>query len=283
DILSCFARKPLFGYKPMVYSISAIAGLGFVVWGHHMFISGMNPALGMTFMVSTMMIALPSAIKTFNWIGTIWGGNIRFNTVLLNCVAFVSMFIVGGLSGIFMAAVPVDIYFHDTYFIVAHFHYILFGSTLFGVFAAIFYWFPKMFGRMMNETLGKIHFWGTIIPFNLIFIPLFVLGAAGQHRRIYDYTGFPELAKYQDVRVFATMALLVMLAFQLVFFYNCLISWRSGKKAGNNPWNSNTLEWTTSSPPGHGNWKELPTVYRGPYEYSTPGREEDFWPQNVPN
>jgi cytochrome c oxidase subunit 1 len=140
-----------------------------------------------------------------------------------------------------------------------------------------------MFGKMMNETLGKIHFWGTIIPFNLIFIPLFVLGAAGQHRRIFDYTGFPELAKYQDLRVLATVALLVMLGFQLVFFYNCYISWTRGEKAEDNPWKSNTLDWTTSSPPGHGNWKELPTVYRGPYEYSTPDREEDYWPQNVPS
>ncbi len=180
------ARKPLFGYKPMVYSIAAIAGLGFIVWGHHMFTSGMNPALGMTFMVSTMMIALPSAIKTFNWLGTLWGGRPRFNTVFLNCVGFLSMFIVGGLSGIFMAAVPVDIYFHDTYFIVAHFHYMLFGSTLFAVFGGITYWFPKMFGRMMNERVGKLHFFLTFIGFNGTFFPMHMLGIAGMPRRYAD-------------------------------------------------------------------------------------------------
>ena len=166
DMLACVVRKPVFGYKPMVYSMAAIAGLGFIVWGHHMFTSGMNPALGMTFMISTMMIALPSAVKVFNWIGTIWGGKVTFNTVTLNCVAFVSMFIVGGLSGIFMAAVPVDIYFHDTYFIVAHFHYVLFGATLFGCFGAIQFWYPKMWGRMMSERVGRLHFFLTFIVFN---------------------------------------------------------------------------------------------------------------------
>ena len=176
DMLACMSRKPVFGYKPMVYSMASIAGLGFIVWGHHMFTSGMNPALGMTFMTSTMMIALPSAIKTFNWIGTMWGGKIRFNTVMLNCIAFVSMFVVGGLSGIFMAAVPVDIYFHDTYFIVAHFHYVLFGATLFGVFGAIQFWFPKMWGRMMSERIGKLHFFLTFIGFNGTFFPMHLAG-----------------------------------------------------------------------------------------------------------
>src|SRR5690606_11290056 len=176
DMLSCMSRKPIFGYKPMVYSLAAIAGLGFIVWGHHMFISGMNPALGMTFMVSTIMIALPSAVKVFNWLGTMWGGNIEFNTVMLNCIAFVSMFLIGGLSGIFMAAVPVDIYIHDTYFIVAHFHYVLFGATLFAVFGGIFFWFPKMFGRRMNEGLGKLHFLLTFIGFNGTFFPMHLLG-----------------------------------------------------------------------------------------------------------
>jgi len=176
DMLSCMCRKPIFGYKPMVFSMSAIASLGFIVWGHHMFTSGMNPAIGMAFMVATMMIALPSAIKTFNWTATIWGGKVQFNTVTLNCIGFLSMFVVGGLSGIFMAAVPVDVYFHDTYFIVAHFHYVLFGATLFGVFAAIHFWFPKMFGRMMNEKLGKTHFVLTFIGANGTFFPMHFLG-----------------------------------------------------------------------------------------------------------
>ncbi len=197
-------------------------------------------------------------------------GSITLSTPMLWALAFVAEFLIGGVTGIFLGASGADIYFHDTYFVLAHFHYTF---------------YPKMFGRMMNETLGKIHFWGSIIPFNCIFIPLFVLGAAGQHRRIYNYEHFPELAgpQFQDVRVFATTALLVMLVFQLVFFYNCFISWRSGKKAGKNPWKANTLEWTAASPPPHGNWKELPTVYRGPYEYSVPGRELDYWPQNEPN
>ena len=171
DIIACFARKPLFGYKPMVYSIAGIAGLGFIVWGHHMFVSGMNPVLGMTFMVATMMIALPSAIKVFNWLGTIWGGKIQFTTPMLFALAFVSMFIIGGLSGIFMAATPVDIFIHDTYFIVAHFHYVLFAGTAMGVFGAIYFWFPKMFGRMMNETWGKVHFFLTFIFLNGTFYP----------------------------------------------------------------------------------------------------------------
>ena len=180
DIISTFSRKPLFGYKPMVFAIAGIAGLGFIVWGHHMFQSGMNPALGATFMLSTMMIALPSAIKVFNWLGTMWGGRIQFTAAMLNAMAFVAMFIIGGLSGIFMAATPVDMHIHDTYFIVAHIHYVLFGGSTFGLFAAIYYWFPKMFGRMMNEPLGKIHFVLTFIFFNGTFFLMHIVGMHGQ-------------------------------------------------------------------------------------------------------
>ena len=196
DIIACFARKPIFGYKPMVYSISGIAGLGFIVWGHHMFVSGMNPLLGMTFMVSTMMIALPSAVKVFNWLGTVWGGKIQFTTPMLFALSFVSMFIIGGLSGIFMAATPVDIFIHDTYFIVAHFHYVLFAGTAMAVFGAIYFWFPKMFGRMMDENLGKIHFFLTFIFLNGTFFTMHILGAVGFPRRLadpYDYETFRHL------------------------------------------------------------------------------------------
>jgi cytochrome c oxidase subunit 1 len=281
DILSCMCRKPVFGYKPMVYAIAAIAGLGFIVWGHHMFTSGMNPALGMTFMVSTMMIALPSAVKVFNWIGTMWGGNIQFNTPFLNCAAFVSMFIVGGLSGIFMAAVPVDIYIHDTYFIVAHFHYVLFGATLFGVFGAIPYWFPKMFGRMMNDTVGKIHFVLTFIGFNVTFFPMHLLGVAGMPRRYADPYMHTYLEHLVPMNKFMTHGAILMGFAQLLLIGNFAYSIFRGKKCGRNPWNANGLEWSAPSPPPHGNFDVQPVCYRGPYEYSSPLADEgeDYLPQ----
>jgi cytochrome c oxidase subunit I len=270
DMLACISRKPVFGYKPMIYSMATIAGLGFIVWGHHMFTSGMNPALGMTFMVSTVMIALPSAIKTFNWIGTLWGGRLQFNTVMLNSVAFVSLFVVGGLSGIFLAAVPVDVYMHDTYFIVAHFHYVLFGATLFGVFGAIHFWYPKMFGRMMSDTVGQIHFLITFVSFNLCFFPMHLLGIAGMPRRYADPYHFPYLEHLLPINQFMTLAAIAMGFAQFLLIGNFLLSMVFGKKAGRNPWNANGLEWTAPSPPGHGNYDIAPVVYHGPYEYSSP-------------
>ncbi|MEZ6062893.1 MAG: cbb3-type cytochrome c oxidase subunit I [Planctomycetaceae bacterium] len=285
DMLACMCRKPIFGYKPMVYSMAAIAGLGFIVWGHHMFTSGMNPALGMTFMTSTMMIALPSAIKTFNWIGTIWDGNLRFNGVMLNCAGFVSMFIVGGLSGIFMAAVPVDIYFHDTYFIVAHFHYVLFGATLFGVFAAIQFWFPKMFGRMMDDRIARLHFFLTFASFNGTFFPMHLLGIAGMPRRYADPYLHPYLSHLLDMNRFMTICAIVMGFSQFLLLGNFVYSIFMGKKCGRNPWNANGLEWTAPSPPGHGNFDVAPVCYRGPYEYSSPeaaAHEQDFILQTEP-
>ena len=283
DILACMCRKPIFGYKPMVYSLAAIAGLGFIVWGHHMFTSGMNPALGMTFMVSTMMIALPSAVKVFNWIGTIWGGRVQFNTPMLNCTAFVSMFIVGGLSGIFMSSVPTDIYFHDTYMIVAHFHYIIFGATLFGVFGGIHFWFPKMFGRMMNETVGKWHFFLTFIGFNGTFFPMHMLGIAGFPRRYADPYLHPYLEHLMPLNQFITYSAILMGFSQFLLLGNFVVSIFKGERIGRNPWNANGLEWTAPSPPGHGNFDILPVVYRGPYEYSTPGQVgRDFLMQTDP-
>lgn len=282
DMLACMSRKPIFGYKPMVYSMAAIAGLGFIVWGHHMFTSGMNPALGMTFMVSTVMIALPSAVKVFNWIGTLWGGRIRFNAVLLNCAAFVSMFIVGGLSGIFMAAVPVDIYIHDTYFIVAHFHYVLFGATLFGCFGGIVYWFPKMFGRMMNEPVAKWHFLLSFIGFNGTFFPMHLLGVSGMPRRYADPYLHPYLEHLLPMNQFMTICAIVMGFAQFLLIGNMVYSMFLGPIASRNPWQSNGLEWDTPSPPGHGNFEKPPVCYRGPYEYSDPSHTEDYWPQTEP-
>jgi cytochrome c oxidase subunit 1 len=282
DIISCFARKPLFGYKPMVYSIAGIAGLGFVVWGHHMFISGMNPALGMTFMVSTMMIALPSAIKVFNWLGTLWGAKIQFTTPMLFALAFVSMFIIGGLSGIFMAATPVDIFIHDTYFIVAHFHYVLFAGTAMGVMGGIYYWFPKMFGRMMNEFWGKVHFFLMFIFLNGTFYTMHILGANAFPRRYADAYHFFIYSHLQPLNIFMTWCAIALVASQTIFIANFFYSIFNGPKAGRNPWHANGLEWTAPSPPGHGNFDFQPIVYRGPYEYASPETTDDYYPQIQP-
>ena len=282
DIISCFSRKPVFGYKPMVYSISGIAGLGFIVWGHHMFVSGMNPYLGMTFMVSTMLIALPSAVKVFNWLGTIWGGKIQFTTPMLFALSFVSMFIIGGLSGIFMAATPVDIFIHDTYYIVAHFHYVLFGGTAMAVFGAIYFWFPKMFGRMMNEPAGKLHFLLTFIFLNGTFYTMHLLGAVGFPRRLADPYHYATFAHLQPLNEFMTWCAIGMVATQIIFAANFILSMFYGRPVGRNPWGANTLEWAAPSPPGHGNFDVQPVVYRGPYEYGSPETDEDYYPQTQP-
>ncbi|HSM07608.1 MAG TPA: cbb3-type cytochrome c oxidase subunit I [Gemmatimonadota bacterium] len=280
EIISNGSRKPVFGYKSMVFAIMAIAFLGFIVWGHHMFQSGMNPALGMSFMITTLIIAVPSAIKVFNWMATMWGGAIKFTTPMLFAVGFVMLFTIGGLSGIFMASTPVDIYIHDTYFIVAHIHYVLFGGSLFAIFGAIYYWFPKMFGRMINETAGKIHFALTFVLFNLVFFPMHGLGMEGMMRRIYDTSRYTHLAEVQDTNTMITWAALGLFAsglyFMLLFFWSLF----RGKPAGVNPWDATTLEWSLPSPPKHGNWEEIPTVYHGPYEYSHPDVEKDWLLQN---
>ena len=282
DILCTFSRKPLFGYKPMVYSISGIAGLGFIVWGHHMFVSGMNPMLGMTFMVSTMMIALPSAIKTFNWLGTMWGGKIQFTTPMLYAISFVSMFIIGGLSGIFMAATPIDIFIHDTYYIVAHFHYVLFAGTAMAVFGAIYFWFPKMFGRMMNDTWGKVHFALTFILLNCVFFPMHILGMVGFPRRLADPYHYETFRNLLPLNQFISYCAFALVAVQIIFVINFFGSMFFGPRAGRNPWKSNGLEWQAPSPPGHGNFDFQPIIYRGPYEYGSPDVEEDYYPQTQP-
>ncbi|HKI38486.1 MAG TPA: cbb3-type cytochrome c oxidase subunit I [Gemmataceae bacterium] len=282
DIIATFARKPIFGYRPMVYSLAGIAGLGFIVWGHHMFQSGMDPRLGTGFMIATIMIALPSAVKVFNWLGTLWGSNIHYTTPMLNALAFVSMFVIGGLSGIFMAATPVDIAIHDTYFIVGHLHYVLFMSSIFGIFAAIYYWFPKMFGRMMNDTWGKVHFVLTFLFSNGVFFPMHITGSRLHPRRYFDPTQYRFLDEVQGLNTFMSICAICLGLVQLIFLVNFAYSLFRGPKGGLNPWHSNTLEWTAPSPPPHGNFETPPVVYRGPYEYGSPESDKDYLPQTEP-
>jgi cytochrome c oxidase subunit 1 len=277
EIMPVFARKPIFGYKAMVWAMVAIGFLGFVVWGHHMFVSGMNLVLSATFSVSTMFIAVPSAIKTFNWLGTIWGGSIRYKLPMCYSLAFVSMFVIGGLSGIFMASTPVDLYIHHTYFVVAHIHYVLFGGSLFGAFAAITFWYPKMFGRMMDGTMGVVHFVLTFIFFNCTFFPMHNLGLGGMMRRIADPTLYEHLQALQPINQFVTISAIALGFTQLLFLFNFFWSLKNGKVAGNNPWEATTLEWTLPSPVVmHGNFPVPPVVFHGPYEYSVPGLKSDF-------
>jgi cytochrome c oxidase subunit 1 len=279
DIISVHCRKPVFGYKPMAYSMMAIAGLGFIVWGHHMFASGMDPRVSMVMMVSTVMIALPSAIKVFNWLGTIWGSRIHFTTPMLNSLGFVAMFIIGGLSGIWMAATPVDVYIHDTYIIVAHFHYVVFAGSVFAIFAGIYHWFPKMFGRMMNETLGKIHFIGSFIFTNGVFYMMHQLGVAGLMRRTADPYAYETYAHLQPLNEFISISAFCLMGWQIFFVVNLFHSIFWGKRVGRNPWKATSLEWDAPSPPGHGNFDRKLEVYRGPYEYGSPEVEEDYLPQ----
>ncbi len=280
DLLATFSRKPLFGYKAMVFSLWGIAGLSFIVWGHHMFVSGMNPLAGTGFMLTTMVIAVPSAIKTFNWLGTMWRGSIRFNAPMWCGVAFISTFIIGGLTGIFLASTPVDLYVHNTYFVIGHFHFMMVGGALFGIVGGLYFWFPKMFGRMMNDRLGAVHVILTFIFFNLVFYPMFVLGLAGEPRRLFDVSLYPALAALQPTRTFMTVNAFLLLGTQFLFIANFFWSMFKGSKAPNNPWESNTLEWTTTSPPPFYNYASVPTVYHGPYEYSVPDHRTDWLPQN---
>jgi cytochrome c oxidase subunit 1 len=282
EIITVFARKKLFAYKTVLYTAIGTSIVSFFVWAHHQFVAGIDPRMANVFSATTLIISVPIAEMCFVYIATLYGGSIQLSTPMLWALAFLAEFMIGGVTGIYLGSSGSDIYFHDTYFVLAHFHYTFFPIAIIGAFAGITYWFPKMFGRHMNETLGKIHFWGTIIAFNFIFIPLFICGAGGDHRRIFDYRNFPDLAGLQDMRVLATWALVVLLCFQIVFIYNFFHSIFRGKKAERNPWRANTLEWVAPSPPPHGNFESLPSVYRGPYEYGVPGREDDYFPQHLP-
>jgi cytochrome c oxidase subunit 1 len=282
DILSVHARKPVFGYKPMVWAMAAITGLGVLVWGHHMFVSGMSPVAGTGFMLSTILIALPSAVKTFNWIGTVWGGRLRLNAAMLYALGFVSMFVIGGLSGIWMAATPVDVHLHDTYTVVAHFHYIVFGGTLFGVFSALHHWFPKMTGRHLGERLGKLHFFGTFVLTNAVFLPMHQAGFAGMVRRIADPYAYPSLEPLRELNAFITVAALMLFAWQSLFVANLALTLLRPRDAEANPWRAASLEWEAPSPPPHGNFDRELVVVRGPYEYGDAAGAEDWLPQARP-
>jgi cytochrome c oxidase subunit 1 len=268
-ILSVFSRRPIFGYRAMVWAMLSIAGLGFLVWGHHMFISGMNPYSSLAFSVLTLTIGIPSAIKTFNWLGTLWRGRIQLPTAMLFALAFVSVFVTGGLSGIFLGQPGLDLYFHDTYFVVAHFHMIMGVASVFAIFAATFYWFPVMFGRLLNETLGRLHFYFTFVGVYAIFIPMHLAGIAGNPRRYADFAQFDFLKDLAILHKFTTHAALFTAAIQLLFVANLIYTWWKGPKpASPNPWNATTLEWTGKPGPHE--------VLCGPCEFSTPGAARDF-------
>jgi cytochrome c oxidase subunit 1 len=284
EVIATNARKPIFGYRAMIGSIMAIALLSFIVWGHHMFITGMNPFLGSVFMLGTLIIAVPSAVKTFNYLGTLWKGNLRLNPQMMFAIGLVSFFISGGLTGIFLGNAALDINLHDTYFVVAHFHLVMGSAAIFGMICGIYHWYPKMFGRMMNESLGQIHFWLTIISAYCVFFPMHFMGLAGVPRRYYAFTAYDQFNVFVDMNKFITYAAFIGGIAQFIFLFNFFYSMFKGKKAVQNPWESNTMEWTTPVKHLHGNWPgEIPHVYRWPYDYSVLGHEKDFIPQTTPD
>lgn len=288
EIISTNSRKPIFGYRAMIGSILAIGFLSFIVWGHHMFVTGMNPFLGSVFVFTTLLIAIPSAVKVFNYITTLWKGSIVYTPAMLFAIGLVSTFITGGVTGIILADSALDISVHDTYFVVAHFHVVMGLSAIFGMFAGVYHWFPKMYGKMMNNRLGYAHFWITIVSGYGVFLPMHFVGLGGAPRRYYDYSVYELFNQgafdmMLNLNVIITIFAIIGALGQGLFFYNFFYSIFRGQKAPQNPWKSNTLEWTTPVEHVHGNWPgELPTVHRWPYDYSKPGMEEDFIPQTTP-
>jgi cytochrome c oxidase subunit 1 len=285
DVLSTHARKNIFGYRMMVWAIIAIGGLSFVVWAHHMYVSGMNPYFGFFFATTTLIIAVPTAIKVYNWVLTLWEGNLRLNTPMLFAIGFVFTFIHGGLTGLFLGNVVIDLPLSDTYFVVAHFHMVMGVSPVLVLFAALYHWYPKITGRMFNEKMGKVHFWCTFLGTYAIYLPMHYLGFLGVPRRYYAMGSTDFIpASAQDLNASITIAAIFVATAQILFFINIFWSLRNGEKSGGNPWGATTLEWQTpDTPPKHGNWgPELPSVYRWAYDYSVPGEAQDFTPQNVP-
>src|SRR6202171_2736646 len=283
-ILATFARKPVFGYRAMVFAIFAIGMLGFFVWGHHMFISGMSPYSAIAFYILTLSIGVPSAVKTFNWLGTLWGAKIRFATPMLFAIGFVSLFVAGGITGLVLGQTSLDFFFHDTYFVTAHFHLVMGVASIFGMFAATYFWFPKMFGRMMNENLGKLHFWVTFVGVYAIFVPFHAMGLVGMPRRYANFGEYEFLKNTHSLVMLVTIAAIITALVQIVFYFNFFWSMFKGKPAGDNPWEATTLEWNIPSPPPHDNFAGVvPEVYRGPYEFSVPGAPKNFVMQNEPD
>jgi cytochrome c oxidase subunit I len=277
EVISTFARKPIFGYRLMAFSLVAILILGFSVWAHHMFVAGMAPWLRVPMMVTTLLIAVPTGIKVFSWLATLWEGRIRFTTPMLFALGFVAMFLIGGLSGVYLGSVPVDIHASDTYFIVAHIHYVLFGGSLFTIFAGLYYWFPKMTGRMYDERLGKIHFWLTFVFFNATFFPMHYLGLQGMPRRVADYA-----PRFEGLNIFISISSFILGASALLFFYNMITSWARGPRAAANPWRAHSLEWQVTSPPPVFNFDAIPTVVAGPYEYGVEGAKHAIMAEEAP-
>lgn len=283
EVIATNSRKPIFGYRAMVGSILAIAFLSFIVWGHHMFVTGMNPFLGSVFTFTTLLIAIPSAVKAFNYITTLWKGNIQYTPAMMFSIGLVSTFVTGGLTGVILGDSALDINVHDTYFVVAHFHIVMGLSAIFGMFAGVYHWFPKMYGRMMNKSMGYAHFWLTFITAYGVFFPMHFLGMAGLPRRYYSNTAFPMFDNLADINVLITYFAIIGGIAQLIFIFNFFYSIWRGPKASQNPWKGNSLEWTTPVEHLHGNWPgAIPVVHRWAYDYSKPGAEEDFIPQNVP-
>ena len=283
EVIATNSRKPIFGYRAMVGSILASAFLSFIVWGHHMFVTGMNPFLGSVFTFTTLLIAIPSAVKAFNYITTLWKGNIQYTPAMLFSIGLVSTFVTGGLTGVILGDSALDINVHDTYFVVAHFHIVMGLSAIFGMFAGVYHWFPKMYGRMMNKSMGYAHFWLTFITAYGVFFPMHFLGMAGLPRRYYSNTAFPMFDNLADINVLITYFAIIGGIAQLIFIFNFFYSIWRGPKASQNPWRANSLEWTTPVEHLHGNWPgDIPVVHRWAYDYSKPGYDEDFVPQNVP-